>query len=69
MLVPDHAHKVGNAKYHGYCVDLMEAIAKEMKFEYDIYLPPDDEWDGLVLELMNGVSLFLLFGWPPPSKK
>ncbi|XP_045135403.1 ionotropic receptor 25a-like isoform X2 [Portunus trituberculatus] len=51
--------------YVGYCVDLAERLAKEMKFDYDFRFPKDGQygvrqkdgtWNGLVGDLSNGVT-------------
>lgn len=56
----------GNARYEGFSVDLIDAIAKDLKFKYEIYLVKDNnygnldkktnEWNGLVKELLDRVS-------------
>ena len=62
---------VGNDVYEGFCVDLLEEIAKAVGFRYEINLVGDDkygvqdeetkEWNGMVRELIDGVrqSLYL----------
>ncbi|XP_050716691.1 ionotropic receptor 25a-like isoform X2 [Eriocheir sinensis] len=51
--------------YMGYCVDLAERLAFEMKFDYDFVFPEDGQygvrqqngsWNGLVGDLSNGVT-------------
>lgn len=56
----------GNARYEGYSMDLIDAIAKLLHFKYEFRLAPDgkygsfnkitQEWDGLVKQLLDGVS-------------
>ena len=50
--------------YKGYCIDLLEALGKLMKFEYDVYVAPDGQygrmtqdkqWNGVVKELVDRV--------------
>ncbi|XP_014272498.1 glutamate receptor ionotropic, kainate 2 isoform X2 [Halyomorpha halys] len=51
----------GNARYAGYAMDLIDEIAKDLKFSYKFYLAPDGEygsfnketkqWTGLIKEL------------------
>lgn len=58
----------GNSRFKGFCIDLLEQIAKIMQFEYQIKLVddgkygapvgPKNEWNGMVRELMDRVSNF-----------
>ena len=61
----------GNAKFEGFCIDLLQLIAEQLGFHYKLYLVPDgnfgakniktNEWNGMVRELIEKVSLrFLL---------
>lgn len=52
----------GSIKYTGYCIDLLNELAKNLKFTYEIYTSPDGlygaetengTWNGIVGELMN----------------
>jgi len=54
----------GNDRYEGFLIDLIEMIAKEIKFEYELYEPPDKSygsvnehgvWNGMIQELIVGV--------------
>ena len=74
QLKPDHYDRKGNDRYEGYCIDLLKATAAMLGFQYQIYLVPDGQfgdknpdgsWNGLVGELMNGVSAIWLLcqGW------
>lgn len=56
----------GNAIYQGYAVDLIDAIAKEVGFEY-VFVPVADQqygkqdkdtkqWNGIIGEIINNVS-------------
>lgn len=56
----------GTEKWTGYCIDLIDIIAKEMNFDYEIVIPKKgnfgkkigpDKWDGLVGDLKTGVKL------------
>lgn len=59
---------MGNAQFEGFSVDLIAAIAKECNFKYEIYLVADNqygnydkdkkEWNGIVRELLDRVSVF-----------
>lgn len=64
----------GNARYEGFCIDLLRAIARMVNFEYSIQLVPDGkygvfdyesgEWNGIVRQLMDKVrwdSTYILF--------
>lgn len=60
----------GNARFYGFCVDLLEIIAKQVGFDYILDLVPDNkygaqdpvtlEWNGIVEQLIKHVSMFLL---------
>lgn len=57
----------GNARFFGFCVDLLETIAKQVGFDYILDLVPDNkygaqdpvtlEWNGIVEQLIKHVSL------------
>ncbi|XP_047542014.1 glutamate receptor ionotropic, kainate 2 [Vanessa atalanta] len=53
----------GEPLYEGYCIDLIDKIAEEMGFDYEIITPksgtfgrrlPNGSWDGIVGDLMTG---------------
>ena len=58
---------VGNDQFEGYCVDMLDQIAKHLGFNYTIKLVddgqygaatgPNGEWTGMVKELMDQVSV------------
>lgn len=60
----------GNARYEGFCIDLLKEIAHMVGFAYRIELVPDGkygvydyetgEWNGIVRQLMDKVSLSIL---------
>ncbi|XP_059097759.1 glutamate receptor ionotropic, kainate 2-like [Tigriopus californicus] len=60
--IKDGAEPIGNDRFEGFCVDLLEHIAELVGFNYVIELIPDNnygaldlstgEWNGLVRELM-----------------
>lgn len=60
----------GNSRFYGFCVDLLEAVAHELGFAYQLELVPDQkygardpitgEWNGMVRELMRHVCFFFL---------
>lgn len=49
---------------YGYCIDLLEKLAEDLGFEYDLYIVGDGKygalkggrWTGLVGDLLNGVA-------------
>ena len=55
---------VGNARYEGFCVEMLEEISRLVGFRYEIRLVPDGKygapengkWNGMVKELMDRVS-------------
>jgi glutamate receptor, ionotropic, invertebrate len=56
----------GNARFYGFCVDLLERVSREVGFDYILDLVPDrkygaqdpltGEWNGMVLQLMKHVG-------------
>jgi hypothetical protein len=59
---------VGNSQYKGYCIDLLERIAKICDFNYTIKLVEDGlhgtfvdgKWNGIISELIDKVALKVL---------
>ena len=59
-----------NDRFKGYLVDLIGEIARQLKFEFDLYESPDgnygarnpltNEWNGMIRELIDGVRHRLL---------
>lgn len=55
----------GNARFYGFCVDVLQLIANEVGFDYILELVPDRkygaldpvtlEWNGIVSHLMKHV--------------
>lgn len=56
----------GNDRFEGYCKDIIDLLAEEMQFEYDLHLVADGtygiydklqgKWSGIVGEIIQGVS-------------
>ena len=66
MLSEPQHEKKGNKRYEGYCVDLIDEISKLLEFNYTIKIVEDlkygtknerGEWNGLIRELIDGVSI------------
>lgn len=65
-MVKDDHNLTGNARYEGFCIDLLKGIAGQIGFQYSIRLVPDNmygvydpetkTWNGIVRELMDRVS-------------
>ncbi|XP_043478786.1 glutamate receptor ionotropic, kainate 1 isoform X4 [Leptopilina heterotoma] len=63
VMVRDDKNLTGNAKFEGFCIDLLKWIAGQVGFQYVIRLVPDHmygvydpetkEWNGIVRELME----------------
>lgn len=61
----------GNARYEGYSLDLIDHIARLLNFKYEFHLTPDgryggfnkqtQKWDGLVGQLLDGVSTRIIY--------
>ena len=56
----------GSPRYYGYCIELLDALADQMGFDYDIYDSPDGQfgsladdgsWSGVIKELIEKVCL------------
>ena len=74
-MVKEDKNLTGNARFEGFCIDLLKWIAGQVGFQYAIRLVPDHmygvydpdtkEWNGIVRELMEKVSrvLFSLFSY------
>ena len=57
-------YKDGSITYTGYCIQLLNELARNLKFTYEIYPSPDrlygaetanGTWNGLIGELLNKV--------------
>lgn len=68
-MVKEDKNLTGNAKYEGFCIDLLKSIAAQVGFEYIIRLVPDHmygvydpetkQWNGIVRELIEKVGKML----------
>lgn len=64
-MVKEDKNLTGNARFEGFCIDLLKCIASQIGFQYAIKLVPDHlygvydpetkEWNGIVRELMEKV--------------
>lgn len=60
-LKKDHADRLGNDRYEGYCIDLMDKLAKKLQFSYVLKEVSDGQygkiqngsWTGMVRELLD----------------
>lgn len=67
VMVKDDKNLTGNARYEGFCIDLLKRISGLVGFQYSIRLVPDHmygvydpetkTWNGIVRELMERVSI------------
>lgn len=65
-MVKEDKNLTGNARFEGFCIDLLKWIAGQVGFQYAIRLVPDHmygvydpktkEWNGIVRELMEKVN-------------
>lgn len=70
MLKKNHGQLEGNDKYEGYIVELAAEIAKHVGYQYKLKLVSDGKygakdpeskiWNGMVGELVYGVSVYLI---------
>lgn len=60
----------GNPIWEGYCIDMIQKLAEDLDFDYELVVPKKgtfgkriafNKWDGLVGDLMTGVSSFCHF--------
>lgn len=71
MLKKNHEKLIGNDKYEGYCVELAAEIAKHVGYQYKLKIVADGKygardpetkmWNGMVGELVYGVSIQVFF--------
>ena len=71
MKNPDSGENLtGNDQYEGFCVDMLNEIAKEVGFKYVIQIvndgnygaqEPDGTWNGMVGELIEKVRFYIIF--------
>lgn len=71
MLKPDR-NLTGNARYEGFCIDLLKDVAHLVGFQYTISIvedgkygvedPETKQWNGIVRELLDGVSNYWMGG-------
>jgi len=63
-------NKDGTSRYSGYCIDLLNELAKNLHFTYEIYPSPDGKygaktengtWNGMIGELVNKVCYYAHF--------
>lgn len=69
VMVKEEKNLTGNARFEGFCIDLLKFIAGQVGFQYAIRVVPDHmygvynpetkEWNGIVRELMEKVSTIL----------
>lgn len=67
VMVKEDKNLTGNARFEGFCIDLLKWIATQVGFHYAIRLVPDHmygvydpetkEWNGIVRELMEKVII------------
>ena len=69
--------KDGVISFKGYCIDLLEELARNLHFTYDIYTTPDGNygaeaengtWNGVIGELINRVGIKQLIHSLPRRK-
>lgn len=65
-MMKHHKNYTGNARFYGFCVDLLDRISHEVGFNFILNLVKDGkygaqdrntgEWNGIVGELIKNVS-------------
>lgn len=71
MMKKLESNLTGNARYEGFCIDLLKDVAKLVGFQYTIEAvedgkygvedPVTKEWNGIVKELILGVRKEFIF--------
>lgn len=66
VMLKHDTNLTGNARYEGFCIDLLKDVANLVGFQYTIEIvkdgkygvedPDTKEWNGIVRELIDGVS-------------
>lgn len=65
MLTENAVNETGNARYEGYCVEIIHELSKRLGFNYTFVVSEDDygtkdpiteEWRGAIREIIDGVS-------------
>lgn len=66
VMVKDGWNLQGNARFEGFCIDLLARVAARAGFDYKLRLVPDKkygvrdpetgQWNGIVKELVDRVS-------------
>lgn len=64
-MMHDSKNYTGNARFYGFCVDILDRVAQQVGFDYILDLVPDrkygakdpvtGEWNGMVSQLMKHV--------------
>lgn len=67
MMLKEDRNLTGNARFEGFCIDLLKWIAGQVGFHYAIRLVPDHmygvydpnskQWNGIVRELVDKVHI------------
>lgn len=63
-VMPNGTDEYGNPQFKGFCIDLLNEIAKKLEFKYEISQVADAQygaevngtWNGMVGELINWVG-------------
>jgi glutamate receptor, ionotropic, invertebrate len=66
MMMREETNYTGNARFYGFCVDILDRVSQEVGFDYILDLvvdrkygaqdPETGEWNGMVKQLMQHVS-------------
>ena len=65
MYKRDWMVRKGNDRFEGFAIDLIREVANMLKFDYEVYLvhdgnfgskQEDGSWNGMIGELLEGVS-------------
>lgn len=67
VMMHNSKNYTGNARFYGFCVDILDRVAQQVGFDYILDLVPDrkygakdpitGEWNGMVHQLMKHVNI------------
>merc|ERR1712227_856609 len=56
FLKDDSVNRIGNDKYQGFLIDLMDSIGDKTPFEFELKMQEDGSWNGMIGSVMSGAA-------------
>merc|ERR1712227_1186095 len=56
FLKDDSVNRIGNDKYQGFLIDLMDSIGDKTPFEFELKMLEDGTWNGLIGSVISGTA-------------